>query len=258
MHSIFTPDKRSKPKEIFTQCHFCGKYVIIRMCPETGVYSKCKHCLNTPVSFNHTNIYENVNNFPLVIKPEISIKSDSEFFKNFLPPETANHSKSDGAFKCDHCGKLFTRNWYLKQHIKLHLNEKPFACSHCEKRFLNSSNLKQHMRTHSVEYRCCICNKTYISQMALKEHTVKHKGTMTTLKNSLIQISPEDLSIRKFQCSFCKQKFIEENRLKEHLQNHTKEILLHCDKCDKSFKYNNTFIKHKKVHDIDSAFSFKL
>lgn len=183
MHSIFTPDKQTKPKEIFTQCHVCGKYVIVRMCPETGVYSKCRYCFNSPFSNTEDVIFENLNVLPDGIEPEVTITTMDLNVPNeepAPPPPQASgangggHSKSNGSFKCEHCGKLFTRNWYLKQHIKLHSNDKPYSCEMCDKRFLNSSNLKQHMKTHSVEYRCHICNRTYHSQSVLNQHLCKN------------------------------------------------------------------------------------
>lgn len=266
MHSIFTPDKQTKPKEIFTQCHVCGKYVIVRMCPETGVYSKCRYCFNSPFSNTEDVIFENLNVLPDGIEPEVTITTMdlSQQPAEVPAPATpapassngsghSNHSKSDGSFKCEHCGKLFTRNWYLKQHIKLHSNDKPYSCDMCDKRFLNSSNLKQHMKTHSVEYRCHICNRTYISQTLLNEHLLKHPDM------DVAQVPEAALATRlRFQCSYCSQGFDEEMRLKEHLRSHTKELPYHCDKCDKSFRYNNSLTKHKKVHEFESEEALNL
>lgn len=258
MHSIFTPDKQTKPKEIFTQCHVCGKYVIVRMCPETGVYSKCRYCFNSPFSNTDDVIFENLNVLPDGIEPEVTITTMDLNVQNDVPvaalPPVSNsggHSKSDGSFKCEHCGKLFTRNWYLKQHIKLHSNDKPYSCDMCDKRFLNSSNLKQHMKTHSVEYRCHICNRTYISQSLLTEHMLKHSDVD-------VAKVPDNSLTPRFQCSYCNQGFEDEVRFKEHLKSHTKELPYHCDKCDKAFRYNNSLTKHKKVHDFESEEALNL
>ncbi len=253
MHSIFTPDKRFKAKEIFTQCNFCGKFVISRMCPETGTYSKCKHCFNSPFSVNTifestTNAEEDLLLPPLPIEPEISIQTDVR--RNVFGVENVSHSKSDGAFKCDHCGKLFTRNWYLKQHIKLHSNEKPFGCDLCDKRFLNSSNLKQHMKTHSVEFRCPTCGKTYINQTSLDEHVLKHEEPK-------VEECQEVQNTETQQCNYCPVKFTDEVSLREHLGSHTKDLPYHCSKCDKAFRYNNTLVKHMKLHE-GTEFSSKL
>lgn len=230
MHSIFMPEKRNKPKEVFTKCHNCEKFVIIRMCPETGVYSKCKYCFNSPFS-NESNASDIVANISETIpKPIIKPRKESPVV-NF---------KNEASFKCDFCGKLFTRNWYLKQHIKLHSNQKPFSCNHCDKRFLNSSNLKQHLKTHSVEYRCCLCDKTYISIESLKLHAQKH-----TTDSS----KPNDSDSKLLLCTYCNEQFTCYSDLKEHASTHTKDMPFHCDKCEKGFRYNGALIKHKKIHD---------
>lgn len=261
MHSVFTPEKRYKPKEVFTQCHFCGKYVIIRMSPETGVYSKCTHCFNTPFSSGNETVFDKLGTSFSIVDLNVPKKPEVRVRKGAAVQETPPHgpSRADGSFKCGHCGKLFTRNWYLKQHIKLHSNEKPFACDHCDKRFLNSSNLKQHMRTHSIEYRCCVCNKTCISQAALKEHTMKHDTDEAKKSSARTRTEKaEDLRVQRLHCNFCKQTFVDDRRLKEHIQTHTRETPYHCDKCDKAFRYNSTLMKHMKLHDGSAMFSFQL
>lgn len=254
MHSVFTPDKQYKPKEVFTQCHFCRKFVIIRMNGETGAYSKCTHCFNVPFSSDNETIFDELGTSVSITNVKEIKKTASKNRREVTLREKPiqGSSRMDGSFRCDHCGKLFTRNWYLKQHVKLHSNEKPFACDHCDKRFLNTSNLKQHMRTHSIEYRCCICNKTCINQATLKEHTMKHDA------EELKKVEQaEDQNAQKVPCNLCKQTFVDLKRFKEHLQKHTKEAPYQCSKCDKLFRYNGTLMKHMKLHDSGALFSFQ-
>lgn len=236
MHSIFAPEKRNKPKEVFTKCHNCEKFVIIRMCPETGDYSKCKYCFNIPFSCETTATSIALEVSESISKPIIKPRKE--------PPPVS--CRNDASFKCDFCGKLFTRNWYLKQHIKLHSNEKPFSCNHCDKRFLNSSNLKQHLKTHSVEYRCCLCDKTYISIESLRLHAEKHTKDSIKQQNGSVN---NDSESKLLTCNYCNERFTSFEDLKGHAVSHTKDMPFQCDKCDKGFRYNGALIKHKKVHE---------
>lgn len=45
-------------------------------------------------------------------------------------------------YKCDHCGKEFSRKGKCNQHMKIHLNNFPFECPHCSKKFRFNHGLK--------------------------------------------------------------------------------------------------------------------
>lgn len=205
------------------------------MCPETGDYTTCKYCFNSPFSNEIT---------ASDIMPEIA-KPLAQPSKQRKESPVVGNCKSEASFRCDYCGKLFTRNWYLKQHIKLHSNQKPFSCIHCDKRFLNSSNLKQHLKTHSVEYRCCLCDKTYINIESLKLHAEKHTIDSSKSNSSL---NGDSEGKKSLPCSYCNEMFFSYDNLKEHAMTHTKDMPFQCDQCDKGFRYNSTLVKHKKIH----------
>lgn len=47
---------------------------------------------------------------------------------------------------CKFCGKLYTRKYGLKIHIRTHTGLKPLECSYCPRRFSDPSNLNKHHR----------------------------------------------------------------------------------------------------------------
>lgn len=47
---------------------------------------------------------------------------------------------------CKFCGKLYTRKYGLKIHIRTHTGHKPLKCMHCSRQFSDPSNLNKHHR----------------------------------------------------------------------------------------------------------------
>lgn len=117
----------------------------------------------------------------------------------------SNMGTSRNGHVCIYCGKLYSRKYGLKIHIRTHTGFKPLKCKFCLRPFGDPSNLNKHLRLHSqsaresARYRCTICNKSLVRRRDLVRHVqAKHKLLHVEADSlSLSSLSDEDSDVSK-------------------------------------------------------------
>ena len=151
-------------------------------------------------------------------------------------------AKDSGHF-CSQCGKSFTSNVILKNHIKLvHDKIREHFCEICAKAFGTTNDLNVHRRTHTGEknFPCHICGQSYSTKQYLQIHTRQHTGE------------------KPHCCETCGKSFADPSALKNHQKQHQIQEPVSCEVCGKTFKVKKNLKRHMMIHNsggimIDAA-----
>ncbi|XP_071796844.1 uncharacterized protein [Asterias amurensis] len=131
---------------------------------------------------------------------------------------------------CRYCGKAYKSLTQVREHERVHTNEKPFACVKCGKAFNRGCSLRNHLKLHSRNktYPCVKCGTAFKSYFHLSRHRLIHKD-------------------RPFSCDICNKMYATKAKLCKHSSQHKQESLV-CDECNKKFKSKLELSRHKRSH----------
>ncbi|XP_029658336.1 zinc finger protein 236 [Octopus sinensis] len=120
---------------------------------------------------SHNNVDENLRMRELPLKFPLPSEKAGEPLD--LLPRSLYTSKSRKGHLCIYCGKLYSRKYGLKIHLRTHTGYKPLKCKVCLRPFGDPSNLNKHIRLHAegdTPYRCEFCGKVLVRRRDLERH----------------------------------------------------------------------------------------
>ncbi|GAA6110801.1 zinc finger protein 692 isoform X1 [Tachysurus ichikawai] len=107
-------------------------------------------------------------------------------------------------FSCSQpsCGKSFNFKKHLKEHEKLHSDQRDYICEFCARAFRTSSNLSIHRRIHTGEkpLQCEVCGFTCRQKASLNWHMRKHDAERSY----------------QFACEICGRRFEKRDNVTAH------------------------------------------
>lgn len=117
---------------------------------------------------------------------EEDLRKDDEYLLDLHPHEAKyfTNPKTGRKVKKLVCllsgwGKIFEKKWNFKDHIRMHMGQKPYNCKMCDKSFTQKGNLAKHLRQHDFSdlksrkvHQCQICHKKFTEKYNLKVRNI--------------------------------------------------------------------------------------
>ncbi|CAG2158700.1 unnamed protein product [Oppiella nova] len=134
---------------------------------------------------------------------------------------------------CSVCDKQFKKT-YLREHMKIHDNERPYKCIVCGKTYRWRTLLRNHKKTHLTDnpFTCPVCGLRMSSKFSVQQHVIK----------------AHDNGNKKYECNECDKKYVTIHQLRAHQKYHSTDRTRQCEFCGKVYKHKASLERHRRLH----------
>uniref|UniRef100_A0A182QFC4 C2H2-type domain-containing protein n=1 Tax=Anopheles farauti TaxID=69004 RepID=A0A182QFC4_9DIPT len=153
----------------------------------------------------------------------------------------SHSSEADRPFKCSKCHVSYPKQYLLRAHELLHVQEE---CHICRKVLSNTQSLKVHMaQMHGGDgnHICDTCGKVFRTKPAMERHIKEHLGLEV---------------VERLQCEYCKKWFNGKYNLKKHIRFLHKEggQVFPCDICQHVSPNSRALSNHKQRIHVEEKY----
>ncbi|MPC44105.1 Zinc finger protein 39 [Portunus trituberculatus] len=153
------------------------------------------------------------------------------------PSRTGKTSRTNTAFPCEECGRVFHRRSNLSRHQRLHSGQPERVCGLCSRKFVSQSCLNVHLKRIHGGVHC-----------GDKQEEDKDVGGVRSKLQGGGAGGGRSKVRAKVECEVCHKIFRKPSHLRHHQYTHTGERPYPCPQCGRRFSEAGSLRRHMTSH----------